>query len=192
MLSLPRTCSLFDLVSNLLDSFHSSCTTDAVLISFAKTLHAVPHKRLLLRLSKLNISADIIDRTTSFLGILYEVVTLDKTPSSFIQVNSSVPRWTVLCSLLSRININDMQTLLPHFDLSQVTDCVVYERIDSANDNFILQNDFDIPPKWCSLRVMNADAAKLLPALIRTHSTPRATSSTPLPLLKGHVTSTWA
>lgn len=151
---------LFKFTTDRHESFHLSLTTDAVFTDFAKAFDTVPHQRLLLKLSQLNISNDIIHWITSFLTNRQHSVTIENASSSPASVKSGVSQRSVLGQLLFLIYINDSPSPLTSSVRLFADDGVVYRRIKNPVDSVILQSDLNLLHEWCFTWQMTINTSK--------------------------------
>ena len=124
--------------------------TDTILLDFSKAFDKVDHSILLFKVHSLGISGPLLQWTRSFLFGRTQTVILDGTESSPTDVKSGVPQGTVLGPLLFLIYINDIQTNLSpgtHLRLF-ADDSLIYRKINTPNDQHILQRDLNALQTW--------------------------------------------
>lgn len=141
---------LFEFVTNLHENIHSSKTTDAIFIDFAKAFDTVPHQRLLYKLTQFNIHPVIIQWIATFLVNRKQATSVGEGKSSKLPVKSGVPQGSVLGPLLFLIYINDLPLNLTSSIRLFADDCVIYRRITDTDDQALLQQDLNIISLWCN------------------------------------------
>lgn len=137
---------LHDLSSNL----DLNVPVDAIFLDFEKAFDKVPHQRLLLKLSRLNINPLVLDWIRSFLTNRQQFVFANMQSSKRSSVLSGVPQGTVLGPLLFLIYNNDLPTEISSNIRLFADDCVVYRRITNTSDMDLLQNDLKRIELWCN------------------------------------------
>lgn len=167
-----RSCEtqLFELVTDLHNNVHSSQYTDAIFIDLSKAFDRVPHKRLLHKLTKLNIDTPVITWIESFLSNRYQCVVINETVSPPQHVRSGVPQGSVLGPLLFLIYINDIHTNIKSNIRLFADDCVIYHPIRKESDSLELQNDLRKIYSWCENWQMKINIDKTKSVTFTTRS----------------------
>lgn len=157
-----RSCEsqLFELVTDLHHSVHSTHPIDAIFIDFAKAFDRVPHFRLIHKLNAMNLSPGVIDWIKDFLSDRSQSVIINKNASAPVSVKSGVPQGSVLGPILFLMYINDL-----HFNIASsirlfADDCVIYRPIKSPRDHIILQDDLNVISDWCTTWLMQINTDK--------------------------------
>ena len=117
---------------------------DALFLDFEKAFDKVPHQRLLLKLSRLNINANVFNWICSFLTNRQQFVYANSVSSSRSSVISGVPQGTVLGPLLFLIYINELPSNISSSIRLFADDCVVFRPIANSADINTLQNDLNL------------------------------------------------
>lgn len=127
-----RSCQtqLFELTTDLHDSFHKLLHTDAVFIDFSKAFDRVPHKRLIQKINSLKLDAKITHWINEFLSGRSQKVNVKRNNlSSSCCVRSGVPQGSVLGPLLFLIYINDIANNVSSTIRLLADDCIIYRHI---------------------------------------------------------------
>lgn len=145
--------------------------TDALFLDFEKAFDKVPHQRLLLKLSCLNINTSTFNWIRSFLTNRQQFVYANNHSSNHLPVISGVPQGTVLGPLLFLIYINDLPANISSNIRLFADDCVVYRPIKNPTDIAILQNDLNLIESWCNdwLMSLNVNKTSLISFHRRQH-----------------------
>ncbi|SCV66640.1 Reverse transcriptase (RNA-dependent DNA polymerase) [Anaplasma phagocytophilum] len=157
-----RSCEtqLFELVTDLHNSVHSSKPVDAIFIDFAKAFDRVPHKRLIHKLNKYNLSTSVVKWITNFLANRRQSVVIGQCLSSSLPVTSGVPQGSVLGPVLFLIYVNDLHTNITSCTRLFADDCVIYRPITGPLDCKILQDDLHKISDWCDTWLMQINTSK--------------------------------
>lgn len=134
--------------------------TDSLFLDFAKAFDKVPHKRLILKLSFLNLHPNVLNWIKEFLTNRSQVVFTNNKLSSPLPVSSGVPQGSVLGPLLFLIYINDLPLHVSSNIRMFADDCVIYRTVTSPSDHTILQQDLDHIVKWCDDWLMSLNPTK--------------------------------
>lgn len=134
--------------------------TDTIFLDFEKAFDKVPHGRLLLKLSRLNIHPCVLNWIRGFLTNRQQFVYANSRSSSLTPVLSGVPQGTVLGPLLFLIYINDLPCNISSHIRLFADDCVVYRAINNPSDHSILQCDLTRIQNWCNTWLMSLNVTK--------------------------------
>lgn len=138
----------------------SNTPTDALFLDFEKAFDKVPHSRLLLKLSRLNIHPLVRNWIECFLSNRKQFVYANNCTSSTSPVLSGVPQGTVLGPLLFLIYINDLPSTVTSVIRLFADDCVVYRPINNLSDVCTLQEDLLRIQDWCTTWLMSLNTSK--------------------------------
>lgn len=134
--------------------------TDTIFLDFEKAFDKVPHGRLLIKLSRLNIHPCVLSWIRGFLTNREQFVYANSHSSSLTPVLSGVPQGTVLGPLLFLIYINDLPCNISSHIRLFADDCVVYRAVTNPSDHLALQNDLSRIQNWCTTWLMSLNVAK--------------------------------
>lgn len=149
--SLSSESQLAIFIHDIHSSLDHHFQTDSIFLNFAKAFDKVPHKRLLLKLSQLNLHPNILAWITQFLTNRSQFVSIKNTRSSSLPVTSGVPQGFVLAPLLFLIYINDLPVHVSSHIRLFADDCVIYRTVTNISDQTTLQQDLDLVQQWCDL-----------------------------------------
>lgn len=155
---------LASFIHDLHVNLDSNVQTDVIFLDFAKAFDKVPHQRLMLKLSHLNLDPCVLNWIEAFLTAREQYVTANDFSSNRSPVSSGVPQGSVLGPLLFLIYINDLpKSVASHIRLF-ADDCVLYSKITNPSDHVILQHDLHSIQAWCGhwLMTLNTDKCKLV------------------------------
>lgn len=133
---------------------------DALFLDFEKAFDKVPHARLLLKLSRLNLHPDVLNWIQNFLTHRKQFVHVNSHSSCLSPVLSGVPQGTVLGPLLFLIYINDLPLTVSSAIRLFADDCVIYRPILTSDDTAILQQDLFNIQEWCLKWLMKINISK--------------------------------
>lgn len=168
-LSCDSQLALF--VNDISSSLDVNIPTDTLFLDFEKAFDKVPHKRLLLKLSHLNLNPLVMNWLRNFLTHREQFVYANKFSSPRSPVTSGVPQGTVLGPLLFLIYINDLPSNISSTIRLFADDCVIYRPISSSTDVDILQQDLNRIVTWCKQWLMSINITKTcLISFHRRHS----------------------
>lgn len=161
-LSCDTQLALF--LSDINSNLDANTPVDAIFLDFEKAFDKVPHKRLLLKLSHLNLDAHVFAWISNFLTNRQQFVYANDNSSSLSPVLSGVPQGTVLGPLLFLLYINDLPVDISSCIRLFADDCVIYRPIVDLSDNTALHQDLRKIDEWCKkwLMVINVNKTFLM------------------------------
>ena len=129
------------------DQRHS---VNIAILDFSKAFDTMPHGRLLGNLEHYGITGDILRWNEGFLLGRKQAVLVDGVKSAEKDVISGVPQGTVLRPLLFLLHINDMPSVLDTSTSCRLfaDDCLVYQVVNSIQDQIQLQRDLKRLEEW--------------------------------------------
>lgn len=145
---------------DLHSALDSGFQVDAIFLDYSKAFDRVPHHRLILKLTQLNIHPDIISWIKEFLSHRTQYTVVNNSHSTYVNVTSGVPQGSVLGPLLFLIYINDLPNNVSSRIRLFADDCVLYRNISSNTDRELLQSDLDSINTWCSTWLMSLNESK--------------------------------
>ena len=122
--------------------------TEAILLDFSKAFDKVPHRLLLHKLKHYRICGKALDQTADFLSDRTQRVVCGGYSSEPVSVTSGVPQGSMMGPLLFLMYINDITLNLSSSCRLFADDCVLYRRIDSADDPNLLQENLRRLERW--------------------------------------------
>lgn len=128
-------------VHDLHSSLDSGYQVDAIFLDYSKAFDRVPHHRLILKLTQLNIHPNVIAWIKEFLSHRTQYTVVNNSHSNYVNVRSGVPQGSVLGPLLFLIYINDLPNCVSSHIRLFADDCVLYRNISSNADRELLQFD---------------------------------------------------
>ena len=125
---------------------------DVIILDFSKAFDTVPHKRLLGKLEHYGIEGETLNWITNFLSGRKQTVVVDGEHSKEADVLSGVPQGTVPGPLLFLLHINDLPSVIDPKTIIRLfaDDCLLYQVIESAEDEQQLQKDLDALDVWAN------------------------------------------
>lgn len=152
------------MLSDINSNLDVNVPVDTIFIDFEKAFDKVPHKRLLSKLSHLNLNGNVFVWLSNFLTNRQQFVYANNSSSSLSPVISGVPQGTVLGPLLFLIYINDLPDDISSSIRLFADDCVIYRPIVDPTDNLALQQDLRKIDEWCNkwLMVLNVHKTSIM------------------------------
>ena len=124
---------------------------NAVYMDYMKAFDKVPHKRLIYKVRRYNISEGVVRWIEDFLNNRRQRVKVNKDLSAWGKVTSGIPQGSVLGPLLFVIYINDITDYIESKILLFADDTKIYREIKTEEDKVILQKDLLALQKWSDL-----------------------------------------
>ena len=139
---------LLSLVHDLCQAINAKGQTDIIYLHFSKAFDKVSHRKLLQKLNSYGFRGLSYSWIRSFLSSRTQAVVMDGDRSFSCEVHSGVPQGTVPGPILFLIYINDIvDGLQSNINLFS-DDCALYRKIESEEDNRILQDDLNLLQNW--------------------------------------------
>ena len=133
---------------------------DILYCDFSKAFDKVPHKRLLVKMESLGISAEVRLWTKEFLRDRTMYVIVNGCRSDTCQVISGIPQGSVLGPTLFVIYVNDLPRDLRTYSNMLADDLKAMKGIACPRDNVIMQEDINSISDWCALWMMPPNPSK--------------------------------
>ena len=121
---------------------------DVLYLDFRKAFDAVPHKRLLRKLSCYGISGKLLSWIEKFLSTRMQKVVVNGHHSDLVAVRSGVPQGSVLGPLLFLAYVNDIPSVVECTAKLFADDTKIYRRVSTPADAAALQADVDHLVAW--------------------------------------------
>lgn len=154
------TTQLVETIHDFSKSINDRKQTDAIFMDFSKAFDKVSHHKLLHKLGYIINNTKLLAWISAFLRDRRQFVTLNRTSSDIVPVDSGVPQGSVLGPLLFLLFINDIvDNISVHVKL-YADDCVLYNTINTIQDQIILNNDFSKVITWCEQWQMTVNFEK--------------------------------
>lgn len=134
--------------------------TDVIFLDFEKAFDKVPHRRLMYKLSLLNLDPFALNWIENFLLERKQFVEINSAQSTTAPVLSGVPQGTVLGPLLFLIYVNDLPSDISNNIRLFADDCVLYSKITCKQDQINLQSDLFRIENWCKTWQMSLNVPK--------------------------------
>ena len=142
------TTQLLSLVHDLCQAINAKGQTDIIFLDFSKAFDKVSHRKLLQKLNSYGFRGQSHSWIRRFLSSRTQAVVMDGDKSFPCEVLSGVPQGTVLGPILFLIYINDIVDGLQSNINLFADDCALYRKIESEEDNRILQDDLNLLHSW--------------------------------------------
>lgn len=157
---LSCTTQLVEFYHELVSEVDRGGQTDCIFLDFRKAFDTVSHPLLLYKLKMLNLDTAVIVWIQNYLLGRRQRVVLNGVCSDYVDVTSGVPQWSVLGPLLFLIYINDISLGISSSIRLFADDCVLYRKINNANDVVQLQTDLTLIHDWCLKWKMSLNTEK--------------------------------
>lgn len=155
---------------DVIEAIDSGYQVDAIFIDLSKAFDTVLHSKLLLKLNFILKNPLLVGWISSFLSHRSQYVFFNSTASSTADVTSGVPQGSVLGPLLFLLFINDISGNITSQIRLYADDCVIYQKITSAEDHEKLNNSFSNFCTWCQTWQMNVNFQKTVCMTFSTRS----------------------
>ena len=160
---IPGRCTTTQLLVTIKQwqkSIDNGIPTDVAYLDFRKAFDAVPHKRLLYKLSKYGIRGKILTWIENFLENRSQYVKINNSKSAVRPVTSGVPQGSVLGPMLFVYFINDLPDVCTVPTKIYADDTKAYQEIKSEHDRLKLQHSIDQMYNWTQEWQLNFNQAK--------------------------------
>ena len=162
------TTNMIEFCDKLALSLNEGSQTDVVYFDFAKAFDSVNHDIILEKLKfRYNVDGTLLNFLKNYLKGRSQSVVIGNTISSVKPVLSGVPQGSILGPLLFVLFINDLpEGLSPETDLAlYADDTKISRRINTVEDEKILQRDIDYLNSWAEANKMkfHPKKCKVLP-----------------------------
>ena len=144
---------------DLLLNLDNKSTTDVGVLDFSKAFDVIPHSRLLLKIDYYGIRNKTKTWITSLTVRLHRVVT-NGNSSDWRPVLSGAPQGTVLGPHLFLMFINDIHENVTSTIRLFADDCLIYNIIESPEDEIKLQDDLNSLVEWANIWGMRFNPTK--------------------------------
>ena len=135
----------FDTWSQYIDS---DIPVDTIFLDFRKAFDSVPHKRLLLKLERLEVSGNVLKWISSFLSNRSQRVVINGQSSEWTDVSSGVPQGSVLGPLYFLLYVNDLPDEVKSCCKLFADDAKIYKYLQNLKDFETIQNDLNKLCQW--------------------------------------------
>ena len=135
----------FDAWSQYIDS---DISVDTIFLDFRKAFDSVPHKRLLLKLERLEVSGNVLKWISSFLSNRSQRVVINGQSSEWTDVSSGVPQGSVLGPLYFLLYVNDLPDEVKSCCKIFADDAKIYKYLQNLKDFETIQNDLNKLCQW--------------------------------------------
>lgn len=130
-------------------NLYRNTQVDAFFLDYAKAFDKLPHKRLLLKLSRFNLPPTILNWIGELRCDRNQSVHVNNHTSAPLPVTSGVPQGSVLDPLLFLIYINDLLLHVSSHIRLFADDCAIYRAINNDSHHSTLQDDLNKVQRWC-------------------------------------------
>ena len=120
-------------------------------MDFRKAFDVIDHNILLIKLTKLGLSASSACWFTSYLSNRKQLTLVNHAMSSILPITTGVRQGSILGPLLFLIFINDIETSIKHSNMKlYADDTALYKASDDSNISQLrLQSDINSLKVWC-------------------------------------------
>ena len=134
--------------------------TDIAYMDFRKAFDAVPHERLLFKLSRYGINGNLLNWIRSFLTSRSQYVKINNAKSPEMSVTSGVPQGSVLGPMLFIYYINDLPEVCTVETKIYADDTKAFTSINDDLDRLRLQETIDKMYEWTETWQLHFNNAK--------------------------------
>ena len=145
-----RSCvtHLLEVLDEWTEVLEEGGSVDAIYMDFKKAFDAVPHSRLLSKLSALGLSGEILKWVEAFLSGRTQRVVVNGVKSSAAKVTSGIPQGSVLGPVLFIMYNNDLPKVVSNSVKLFADDTKLYARSDSQDQTDSVQTDLNSLCQW--------------------------------------------
>ena len=142
------TTQILSLVHDLCQAINAKGQTDIIFLDFSKAFDKVSHRKLLQKLNSYGFRGQSHSWIRSFSSSRTQAVVMNGDWSFPCEVLSGVPQGTVLAPILFLIYINGIVDGLQSNINLFADDCAVYHKIETEEDNKLVQDDLNLLHNW--------------------------------------------
>ena len=145
-----RSCEtqLLKFYDDITKGLDDGCSSDVIIMDFAKAFDRVNHSLLVHKLEYYGIQDRVNHWIESFLCDRTQSVVVEGESSSAIQVRSGVPQGSVVGPCLFLLYINDLPNRVSSISKLFADDTLLHRLMQNDKDNEILQKDLQELEKW--------------------------------------------
>ena len=156
-----NTVLLIQLIINVIDNLNKKKITIAVFIDFKKAFDTLDHLILLEKLSKLNLTPNILQWFKSYLTDRSQVTYMNAIKSPIARLTDGVPQGSILDPLLFNLYINDLPSIIQSDMILYADDSVVFASANTLHEACQqVQTDLTGVGTWCKYHKLSINANK--------------------------------
>ena len=142
--------TIFKFITHVIDNLNKKKITVAVFIDFKKAFDTLDHQILIQKLSKLNLSPNLLNWFDSYLTGRSQVTYMNSCTSPTANTTHGVPRGSILGPLLFNLYINGLPNIVQSDMILYADDSVVFAAGSSIQEACTkVQNDLTGIGIWC-------------------------------------------
>ena len=153
--------TIFKLITHIIDNLNKKKTTIAVFIDFKKAFDTLNHIILIQKLSKLNLSPNLLQWFESYLTGRSQVTYMNSCTSPIANLTHGVPQGSILGPLLFNLYINGLPNIVRSDMILYADDSVVFASGNSLQEACnMVQNDLIGVGTWCKHHKLSINVNK--------------------------------